>query len=495
MASAVLLALCFPPFDFFFPPFVALIPLIQFIDDEPSDRRAVAGTALMGIFFWCCLLYWITIFTRVGYLVVALVMSLSLVAFTLTVRHLKRRFGLPLVFSVPVVWTAASYVHAHGDLAFPWGQLAYSLADWPFWLQLASVAGPYGVSAWIVTINVVLYELVLHRGGRKRSLRYGAALVLLIAVPALFGAWRYRAYDRIAARAPRLTVSYIQPSMPQEIKWLPEVRDSTFALLRDLSLEQAGRRPDLVVWPEAAAPAHLRIEKPYQRFVGDVARRLGCHLLTGSPEYRWDSLTSAYESYNSAFFFDPSGRILDSYDKIHLVPVSERFPWEDIFPALREIEVGGSHFMPGDRYTVFRFDEEAFSVLICFESIFPDMSRKFVRNGARFLVNITNDAWFERTSAARQHSNFLVLRAIEEGRDIVRSANTGVSAFYDRLGRRRGATDLFERTSTTDTIHTYGDLTVYARLGDWPAHIAWVTTLALLGWSMIFRRKRVDRAG
>jgi len=480
LLSGILLAVSFPPFKLFFPSFVALVPLLYFIDRESSSLRAALGAMFCGLFFWGALLYWITLFTRAGYLLMIFIMAANQVIFALAVRRLGRTLRIPLAISVPLVWTAAEYIHAHGDLAFTWGQLAYTLTDYPLLLQIASFTGPYGVSLWLVAINVLIYELLKKTNEHKSIVKHAAVLGVLIAAPLLFGAYRYSRHGQIAGRAGQLNVCFVQPSIPQEMKWSPEMRDSTFKLLAELSLAQAEKKPSLVVWPEASAPAHLRVDKKYSSYVGQIARELGCFLLTGAPEYRYNQKRAEYDSYNSAFLFSPQGRIIEYYDKIHLVPVSERMPWEHIFTSLREIDVGGSHFIPGTRYTVFRMGDESFSTLICFESIFPELSREFVRRGARFLVNITNDAWFERTSAAYQHSSFLVLRAIEQGRDIIRAANTGVSGYYDRLGRRRKATSLYETTSKTDRIQTYSETTFYFRHGDWPAHLAWIVSVALL---------------
>jgi apolipoprotein N-acyltransferase len=488
LASAALMLLSFPPFELYVTPFVALVPLIFLIDHSRSTTRAAAGTFMFGMAFWLGLLYWITLFTRAGYLVTALIMSGVMAIFALIVRRLRDKQGIPLTLSIPLVWTAASYVHAHGDIAFPWGQLSQTLTYAPVWLQMASVTGPYGVTMWLACINAVVYGLITVSGRRKN---YASWLAILLAIPLCFGAVRFILHPGVEAEAGTLRVAFIQPSIPQDIKWMPEMRDSTFFILRNLSLGQKEESPQLVVWPEAATPAHLRIERKYQRFVGNVAIELDALLLTGAPEYQWDSLAQKYRSYNSAFSFSHEGRLLQSYDKTHLVPVSERFPWEDVFTFLQDLNVGGSHFVPGDSFTVFEMEreDEHFGVLICFESIFPEISRKFVNGGARFLVNITNDAWFERTPAAYQHSSFLVLRAIEQGRDIVRAANTGESCFYDRLGRRRRATELFELAATTDTIHTYSTRTLYSRLGDWPAHVAWVGTLLLICISWYYGRK------
>ncbi len=486
--SGILLVASFPPFKLFLPSFVALVPLLYFIDRETSNLRAALGAFFCGLLFWGALLYWITLFTRAGYLLLIFIMAMNQVIFALVARRLKRTLGIPLIFSAPLLWTATEYIHAHGDIAFTWGQLAYTLTDYPLWLQMASFTGPYGVSLWLVAVNVIIYELLKGTAEHRNIVKPAAALAILVAAPLLFGIYRYSRHEQIPGESRQLNVSFIQPGIPQDIKWSPEMRDSTFILLTNLSLAQADKEPALVVWPEAAAPAHLRVDKKYRLYVGEIARKLDSFLLTGAPEYRYNEKRGKYNSYNSAFLFSPQGRIIEYYDKIYLVPVSERMPWEHIFTFLQEIDIGGSHFIPGTRYPVFRMGEESFSTLICFESIFPELSSEFVKRGARFLVNITNDAWFERTSAAYQHSSFLVLRAIEQGRDIIRAANTGVSGYYDRLGRRRKATVLYETISTTDRIQTYSETTFYCRHGDWPAHLAWIISAMLLLFSILPRR-------
>ena len=484
LASGLILVIGFPPFKLFIPSFLALVPLLYFLDRESSTSRAVGGSLFCGLLFWGALLYWITLFTRAGYLLLILVMSLNLVIFALLVRWLKKRFGAPIALSAPFVWTAIDYLHAHGDLAFTWGQLAYSLTHYPVWLQTASFTGAYGITLWLVAINSLIYVLVKKLASRSRALYPAVFLLILLAGPLLWGLIRYRLESRPAERAGEIRVSYIQPSIPQPEKWLAGMRDSTFRLLGNLSLSESAGRPELVVWPEAAAPSYLRTNRYHQAMTGEIARELDAYLLTGAPDYSEHRDDRSHDSYNSAFLFNPDGEIIESYHKIRMVPISERMPWEDIFPRLKDIDVGGSHFTPGDRHVVFTAGKERFGLLICFESIFPELSRRLVLNGARFLINISNDAWFERTTAVYQHSSFLVLRAIENRREVVRSANTGISAFYDRLGRSRKVSELDETISATDTVKTYNQLTFYTRHGDWPAHLSWtlVIFMLLLSW-------------
>jgi len=484
LLSGVLLVLCFPPFKLIIPSFLALVPLLYFLDRESSSLRAAAGSLFCGLVFWGALLYWITLFTRAGYLVLILIMSLNLIIFTFLVRRLKKRFGVPIALSAPFVWTAVDYLHAHGDLAFTWGQLAYSLTHYPVWLQFASFTGPYGVTLWIVAVNSLVYVLLFRPACRSKAACSAVFLFLLLTGPLLWGLVRFRLESRPGEKAGEIRVSYIQPSIPQPEKWRAGMRDSTFRLLGNLSLSESAEAPELIVWPEAAAPSYIRTNRYHQAMVGRIARSLDAYLLTGAPDYLYRGKDRSPELFNSAFLFNPRGEIIESYNKIQMVPVSERMPWEDVFTRLKDIDVGGSHFTPGNRHVVFTAGKERFGLLICFESIFPELSRKLAGSGAGFLVNITNDAWFERTTAVYQHSSFLVLRAIENRRSVVRSANTGISAFYDRLGRRRCESELNQTVSATETVKTYDELTFYTRHGDWPAHLCWtlVVFMLLLSW-------------
>jgi apolipoprotein N-acyltransferase len=493
LLSGLLLISAFPPFRLFIPSFLALVPLLYYLDRESSVLRAAAGALLCGLVFWGALLYWVTLFTRMGYLVMILVMSLNQVVFALLVLKLKKRFGVPVALSAPFVWTAIEYIHAHGDLAFPWGQLAYTLTHFPLWLQMASVTGPYGISLWLAAVNALIYVLIKKLSSRSPATYPAAFLALLLAAPLLWGLVRYNIENKPVEKAGEIRVSYIQPSIPQAEKWLPSMRDSSFKLLSNLSLSEAGRKPELIVWPEAAAPAYLRTDRHHRARIGKITRDLDAYLLTGAPDYSEPDENGRQDSYNSAFFFNPEGQIIESYRKIQMVPISERMPWEDVFPVLKDIDVGGSHFTPGERHVVFTTDKERFGLLICFESIFPELSRKLAQHGARFLLNITNDAWFEETTAVYQHSSFLVLRAIENRREIVRSANTGISAFYDCLGRARHQSRLNETTSDTDTVKTRQELTFYTRYGDWPAHLCWTLVLFMLMLSWLPDKTSADK--
>ena len=172
VAGAALMLLSFPPFELYITPFIALVPLIFLIDRSSSTARAATGTFMFGMAFWLGLLYWITLYTRAGYLVSALILSGVMTVSAILIRRLRSKIGVPLTLSIPLVWTAASYVHAHGDIAFTWGQLPYTLSYMPIWLQMASVTGPYGVTMWLAVVNVVIYGLIFSKRNRLQLLSF-----------------------------------------------------------------------------------------------------------------------------------------------------------------------------------------------------------------------------------------------------------------------------------------------------------------------------------
>ena len=249
-----------------------------------------------------------------------------------------------------------------------------------------------------------------------------------------------------------IKVSVIQGNIPQELKWDPEAQSMIIEKYVALTKMAALDNPDLIVWPETSFPGFFETGEEMTDGVLNLAEEIKIPILLGAntkrppPPRRWDlNPTYAVEEvdyFNSAVFISSEGKMIDKYDKIHLVPFGEYVPFSDKFPSFHKLVLGElGEFMPGKDYKIFVGDRHAcplpvkFGVLICFEDIFPEISRKFVKNGARFLIVITNDAWYGRSGAAYQHAACSVFRAIENRVPIVRCANTGYSCFIDSRGR------------------------------------------------------------
>jgi apolipoprotein N-acyltransferase len=277
-------------------------------------------------------------------------------------------------------------------------------------------------------------------------------------------------------------VALLQPNLGYETKWVPELRDSIFAAaIESATAVDNEFDPSLVVWPEVALPYFLRWRPDWMTQLVDFARQRNTSLVIGALDSDSQSESNAVR-YNAAFVVDSAGRFdnYPVYRKQYLVPITERVPF------LHGWTLGIRWFGnlgAGEGGAVYDLGIGSFGIVICFESAFEDLAREYRADGADFLINITNDAWFGRTTTPYQHASHLVMRAIENRIGVVRAANTGVSEFVDPLGRTYGRTRLGEETFTAGTLRTTDTVTLYTRLGDWVGGTAVLLALALLAYA------------
>jgi len=520
VVSGLLLTLSFPPFHLLIPPFFALVPYLVFVDRATRDRAGGVSvrraTFWMGIVYFGTLLYWLfaalvfyTWLALLGYVITIVVLSGILALGGWGIHTLRWRHAIPFWISLPVFWTAAEWAQGHlGDVAFPWLGLGHSLTGYPALVGFADLTGVRGVAVWLAAINGLGAEWWL-AGRRDRWRLRAVALALLIAVPIGYSLLRWSTLEtRAAAR-----VLVVQPNIPEDLKLdLDSAVDSSRTALANLTRSRLATESDLdlIVWPETAIPTYYTLVPEFTALAAEIARSSEAALLTGVLDYRrYDD--GSLDRYNAALFIDRRGRPVGFYHKHYLVPIVERVPFVPLawVHSLRRRDLpligaflqwfGG--FGRGTEEPVFRVDGSGFGVLICYESIFPGLSRTYRRGGADFLVNITNDAWFgrqqpwwSRTAALYQHPAHMVMRAIENRVGVARSGNTGISMFVDPRGRVRQATRLFTPDARTAVVETTEGLTLYARLGDWPGTLAILAAVLLAGWTWRWdRRERRER--
>jgi apolipoprotein N-acyltransferase len=451
---------------------------------------------------WCCIgragLWHFTAFAALGYVVTVLclgVFSGTLFWFVTRVRVAYPAMSLAVLF--PLCWTALEWGVGHlGDVAFPWLGLGTSLADAPVLVQWADLAGARGVTWWLVWCNV-LVGAALAPGvwGRWRAVaRTVAPVAVTIVLAASYGMWRERTLPLRSVG----TIMLVQPNIGFSEKWDPAHADSEVATLLALSHDaRAAARPDLVIWPEAALPYYLSERPAWQTLIARYASDAGTPVLTGGLNVRFRE-DGRHETSNAAFFFDSLGqwRPHPVYEKHYLVPVVERVPFVPVgwFRALPGLGRWSGGFARGRELPVYAAAIGRFGVLICYESAFEDLARRYRRTGADFLVNITNDAWFGRTSAPYQHASHLVLRAIETRMGVARAANSGISEFVDPLGHVSQPSRLETQTVVTGTLVTSGARTLYVVLGDWVG-IASVLATLVLATALVIRSRRSPSPG
>lgn len=478
LLSGALYALSFPKAGLWPLSFVAFIPLLLACRHKVPGRAFrlgfVAGLAGFG-----GLLYWINIVVmQYGHLPWWLSFCLFLLlaaylalypALTLCVVRWAEVRGVSPVLLFPLAWTSLEYLRSFALSGFPWGTLGYSLYRVLPLIQIADVTGVYGPSFLIALANSVLF-LALRRAVRGAPYRWPAAsgllLLLLLAGSLGYGLHRLRE----APDGATLRVALIQGNIPQDVKWDPAFQEATIRIYERLTRQAiATGNLDLIVWPESAAPFFVQEEPKLAARIGALAREAKAGMIVGSPAAERDG--DRMRLLNSAFLFTPAGEVGPRSDKLHLVPFGEYVPLAKLLPFVHKMVAGIGDFVPGRSYVTFPTGKGDAGVLICFEGIFPELARGYVREGSRFLVNITNDAWFGRSSAPWQHLAMYTFRAVESRVPVVRAANTGISSLIDSSGRIADTTALFQEATLVGTIRLTNAVTIHTRYGNVFVHL------------------------
>jgi len=396
-----------------------------------------------------------------------------------------------LLFGIPGLWVFLEYLRSVLFTGFPWELIGYSQVNRLHLIQISDIFGVYGVSFLILFGNAALHNLYRFRNRRSNG-KFNAALMSPLAAAVLvglawgYGAFRIRETDAMAAAAEKVRIAVVQGNIEQTLKWDSRYQAASIQKYLDLTRRAAAGTADLVVWPETATPFYFLQEAALSEQVLEGLRGLSPDFLIGSPVFEPRDGRIAY--FNSAYLIDSKGKPFGRYDKAHLVPYGEYVPLKRWMPFLGKMVAHVGDFEAGAQGKVIDWRGRPLGTLICYEIIFPYLSRAQSRNGAQVLINITNDAWYGDTSAPHQHFLMAVFRAVENRRTLVRSANTGISGFIDPVGRILADTPLFQEAVKTREVPLLRKTSPYARFGDWfPLACAGLTALA-----GAFRPKRTE---
>ena len=486
--SGILLVLIFPRFNFESLAWFAFIPLFSAIEAKTPQSAALLGF-ITGMVFYTWGLSWINntlinygnLPSVVSFMVLGLLaayLSFYTALFCYLIRRVcKENRGLFFLFA-PVLWVSLEYIRStHSEFGFSWLGLGYSQFKTLHVIQMAEITGVYGISWLIMLLNAGLY--LAWKTWREPG-NVGARFISVTLL--VFACWW--GYGSVVMDRPNtdknsgLTVGLIQVNVEQFMKWNPVFQKVVMGKYRDLTLVAAQSKPQLIVWPETAMPFYYNQHPVGTEFVNDLARQTQTPILFGSPHK--ENKDGHTTHYNSAYLVSETGDTQNRYDKIHLVPFGEFVPFRELlFFVEKMVEMIGD-FGRGKEATLFDVAGYKAGVSICYEIIFPDLIRQAVKNGANFLINITNDAWFGKSAASYQHMSMGALRAVENRVPIVRAANTGISGTIDANGALRDETDLFvEAAKITKITPRQRGLTFYTAYGDVFSWICLVLTVVL----------------
>jgi apolipoprotein N-acyltransferase len=443
------------------------------------------------------------------YVLMILAFSMFPAAFAVLVAHCDRHSRTLTLCAAPFFWVMLEFARRHlPHIGFPWNFIGYAGGvDRNILLQLASIGGIYGVSFVMMCFCSGLAWQCLARSKR------GFVVVAVV----LIGFFLTPAFSsRLLPELRPAHVAYlVQPNFQQfhsySADWMnsPQVRMdeleriSIEAVRHDAAKqEKAGlQRPPIIIWPEVPAPfyfADIRFAERVQR----VARDSGAYFLLGVVEWKAPAgSTMRQNAYNSAVLLSPAGQRVFQYDKIHLVPFGEYVPLRRYLTFAESLvqEVGG--YQPGSEFSIGELPDvpgpaefrtpgapKRFGVYICYESVLPDLVRRFTANGAELLINISNDGWYGRSWGPEQHLAIARVRAIENRRWVLRGTNNGHTVSIDPYGRIAARIPPDERGVLAAPYDFRSDMTLYARFGDW---VAWMCVI-VSAVAFVFALRKVN---
>jgi len=474
--SGALLALSFPKFGNGAVAWVALAPLLLAIHESRGGLDSfrlgyiTGAVASVGIVYWTALVVvqygGLSLPVGIGVMgLLCLALALFPSLFAWMVGTWRRALGPPALLLAPVAWVATEILRTHTFFNFSWCLLGYSQhANLPM-IQIARYGAVYGVSFLVAAVSAVLaYVVVETRPRPRRAAALGTAVT--VAGVLAHGLWTL---SRPVAESGRVRVGLVQAAILQDEKWQPQKAWGNIDLHLDLTRRAAERGARLVVWPESAVPFYFDTSPPLAAELRELAQRRGIYLIFGNDDR--DAKDDRRERFwVGAKMLTPEGALGLRYHKIRLVPFGEYVPLQSVLTlggrVTAKVVKQVADFTPGEEYSTGLVDGHKIGTFICYEAIFPDAVREFAAAGAELLVNITNDAWYGRTSAPYQHMSMAVFRAVENGKYLVRAANTGITAVVDPRGRVLERTELFERTLLVRDVPFVPGTTFYARHGD-----------------------------
>jgi len=476
LVSWILLALCYPPLPLGPLALAVLAPWFYVL--KTANKKRALGASYLGAFaFNLISMYWLYHVGEVAppalifsglFLGIAYLSLFPLLCAWVFVKIRDSR----LIFLFPLFWSGIEVLRSKGDMSFPWFSLGLVFGNSVELMQVFTLLGVFGCSALIIASNMCLAT-------KKKKLVFVPPVLALI----LYAGGAI--VNKGSSEPETITVAVVQPSIHQTEKWSREYFDSVMTKTWNLFETLDPSKVDLILFPETAIPANMHARIKEHAFMESYAVENNTAIVAGALSRALGTGSNKRNDiYNSVFLFG-FGYPAAEYRKIHLVPFSEKLPFEGIFPIINYVDIGAGDFSSGDSLMIWQPGN--FSPLICYEAIYGSILREAKRKGAKFITNHTNDGWFKRSIAPYQHFNLVRSHAVETGIGVVRVANTGISAFIESNGRIIEKTGLFEEKIIVRDMPLEPRWTLYSVIGDYFEWILFVFSLGMIVVAKIIR--------
>lgn len=505
---AILFWLAWPPRDLFFLGFFAFVPLFL-LEDETKNLKGSGWLIYISLLLWnIAISWWVWNAEPVSSVVMMLANALLMYIPWYVYRKARGTFGnTKALFVFITVWLSYEYLHLNWQITWPWFTLGNIFAKHNEIVQWYEITGTLGGSLWILMSNVMVFMSLQSEKKLSKWIKPG----LIVIVPILISFVFYFLSAPISYHNPQgYETVIVQPNIDPYEKFNGGEEIKNLKSMLDLAESQITDSTKYIIMPETAVVEYVDEDYPNQfesiQLLKEFTKKYrNAHIITGistynfydkneekQPTYR-ESNGRFYESYNTALEVGPTGT-LDIYHKSKLVPGAEKMPYPKIFSFLEyfALNLGGIRGSLGRDESPKVFDagpNPDLAPLICYESVFPGYVSQFTRKGAEVLLVITNDGWWKDTDGYKQHMYYACLRAIENRREVVRSANTGISCRINRMGQIIERTQWWQPNALTVNVHPYRNLTFYARYGDYVGRFSsFIGVFFILG---LFVKRRI----
>jgi len=493
ITSGVLFAVSFPTYAIGWLAFLALLPLLIAIDRARGAWEAFFLGWLSQWVAWLIMVPWVVrVMSHYGglprvvgillFALMALILGLYGGVFAAIVKRLRLGARFAPWLLVPLAWAAVEYARTYLLSGFPWNLLATAIVDYTPLIQIDRFAGPYFVGAMMLIPATIVAWWITQRPPSIARVMAGGAIGILAMVWWGTGLVASKLIAR-HSDAPMFTAAMLQPNISQEMRWDDSNVLAIFQRMIAMTVEAADKGAQVVIWPESTVPLSYTETHFYRDAIEQLSRERNIDIILGSVA---TDPAKPNRLWNSAFLVS-GGRTIGHYDKIRLVPFGEYVPLrrvlffaEKLVRAVGEFEFGSNDSPLGGKLT--------YGPAICYEIVYPQITRTQVRHGADVLVTITNDAWYDGTAAPGQHLWQARLRAVEDDRYLLRAGTTGISAFIDPTGRILSSIPMGREGILYAKFQPRRTVTPYVRFGDW---FAWASVVVVL-IALIYARRHAS---
>jgi apolipoprotein N-acyltransferase len=480
--SGILFALAFPNAAIGWLMFIALLPLFVALTRARTWRGAFVIGWISQTIAWLIMVPWVVrVMSHYG----GLPYATGVVIFIAMCAYLGMYGGLfAILFHriapgttfrrwllVPLAWAVVEYLRTYLFSGFPWSLIAASIVDLAPFVQFDRVAGPYALGVLILLPSTLIAWLIVARPKGMQKLFPIAGVVIITFVWWATGLVAAKMLVRPTG-TPMARAALLQPNISQEMRWDNDNLLLIFRRMMDMTDQATSRNVQVVIWPESTVPLSYATTDFYRQAIESASRAKNVDIILGSVA---EDPEQPNKFWNAAFLVS-GGKTIGHYDKIRLVPFGEYVPLRQVLSFAHALvhAVGQFEFGMKDTPLVGRF---RYGPAICYEVVFPQIPRTQVVHGANVLVTITNDAWYDGTSAPRQHLNQARLRAVETDRYLLRAGTTGISAVVDPAGQLVQQLEMGKQGIIYAEFQPRTSTTPYVRFGDW---FAWAAMVAVV---------------